>query len=311
MSPGPGVGAVVGLALLAHDLNRDLQRAARAAGGAARLASLAPARGAAVVGCDVARFAGAMDRRRVAEARARCLRDGATVVESDALPLRLRQVFDPPFGLFAAGRWAATAPLLDERPVVAIVGSRHPSAAGAAFARSLAADLAAQGAVIVSGLALGIDAAAHEGALDAGGRTVAVLGCGLGHDYPRRNAGLRRRILEASSVVTEYWLDTEPAPWRFPARNRIVAGLADATVVIEARGRSGALITADFALELGRVVLAVPGWPWSEQSQGSNELIRSGAGVCLGSEDVRSEVPHDGWVDADTPAPPPPDGGEA
>ena len=296
MSGAPTITSFVGLALLAHDLNRDLQRAARAAGGPGPLSAPSPARTAGIIGREAAQVAAAMDRRRIAEARARCTRAGAAVIAQDALPERLRQVFDPPFGLFAAGRWAATAPLLDERPVIAIVGSRRPSAAGLAFARALAGDLAARGAALVSGLALGIDAAAHEGALDAGGTTVAVLGCGIGHDYPRRNAGLRRRILDTGCVATEYWLDTEPAPWRFPARNRIVAGLADATVVVEAGARSGALITSDFALELGRVALAVPGWPWAEQSAGCNELSRSGAGVCLGAADVQAEVPHPGWA---------------
>lgn len=287
---------LVGLALLAHDLNRDLQRAARAMGGHAELVRASPGRVAAVLGCDPQVIRAARDRGRVAEARARCIEGGVAVAGRESMPRRLGEVFDPPCALFAEGPWAATGALLDERPVVAIVGTRHPTAAGTRFAGELAAGLTERGGVIVSGLALGIDAAAHQGALDAGGVTVAVLGCGIAHDHPKRNRALRRRIARTGAVLSEYWLDTEPAPWRFPARNRIVAGLAHVTVVVEARGRSGALITADFALEVGRVALAVPGHPWAGNSQGCNDLIRAGAGVCCGVDDVIAELPHPGWI---------------
>ena len=140
--------------------------------------------------------------------------------------------------------------------------------------------------MIVSGLARGIDGEAHRGALAAGGLTVAVLGCGIDRDYPRAHAELARRIAESGLVVSEYPPGVEPAPWRFPARNRIVAGLARATVVVEARERSGALITADFALELGRDVFAVPGEITSGLSKGTNDLIRQGAAPLLAAGDV-------------------------
>jgi DNA processing protein len=140
--------------------------------------------------------------------------------------------------------------------------------------------------VVVSGLARGVDGEAHRGALMAGGLTVAVLGCGIDRDYPRAHAELARRIVQSGVVVSEYPPDVEPAPWRFPARNRIVAGLAKATIVIEARRRSGALITADFALELGREVFAVPGEITSSLSEGTNDLIRQGATPLLGAGDV-------------------------
>ena len=130
---------------------------------------------------------------------------------------------------------------------------------------------------MVSGLARGIDGEAHRGALAAGGLTIAVLGCGIDRDYPRAHAQLAGRIVESGLVVSEYPPGVEPAPWRFPARNRIVAGLARAVVVVEARERSGALITADFALELGRDVFAVPGEITSGLSRGTNDLIRQGA----------------------------------
>ena len=144
-------------------------------------------------------------------------------------------------------------------------------------ARSLGRELAAAGLVVVSGLARGIDAEAHRGALEAAGSTVAVLGCGIDRDYPAAHRELARQIAATGLVVSEYAPGVEPAPWRFPARNRIVAGLCAATVVVEARERSGALITADFALEEGREVLAVPGEITSALSAGANALLRLGA----------------------------------
>jgi DNA processing protein len=151
----------------------------------------------------------------------------------------------------------------------------------------MARELAAARLVVVSGLARGIDGEAHRGALDAGGATVAVLGCGIDRDYPARHAELARRVVGAGGlVVSEYEPGVEPAPWRFPARNRIIAGLALATVVVEARERSGALITADFALELGREVFAVPGEITSSLAAGTNRLIRQGAAPLLETEDV-------------------------
>jgi len=187
------------------------------------------------------------------------------------LPPLLRSIHDPPVGLFVRGG----APLgLLARPAVAIVGARACSGYGASVARSLGRELAAAGLVVVSGLARGVDGEAHRGALDAGGLTVAVLGCGVDRDYPAAHAELARRIAETGLVVSEYAPGVEPAPWRFPARNRIVAGLAAATVVVEARERSGALITADLALEEGREVFAVPGEITSPLSAGTNALRR-------------------------------------
>ena len=173
-----------------------------------------------------------------------------------AFPALLRAVHDPPPGLFVRG--AAEAELLS-RPAVSVVGARACSGYGASVARSLARELARAGLLVVSGMARGIDAEAHRGALDAGRPTVAVLGCGIDRDYPAAHAELASRIAGTGLLVSEYAPGVEPAPWRFPARNRIVAGLAAATVVVEARERSGALITADLALEEGREVFAVPG----------------------------------------------------
>jgi DNA processing protein len=169
---------------------------------------------------------------------------------------------------------------------VAIVGARACSAYGRSVARSLARDLAAAGIVVVSGMARGVDGEAHRGALEAGGVTIAVLGCGVDRDYPAAHAELARRIGEHGLVVSEYEPGVEPAPWRFPARNRVIAGLCVATVVVEARERSGALITADFALEDGRHVLAVPGEITSALSEGTNALLRLGAIPVTRAEDV-------------------------
>jgi DNA processing protein len=197
-------------------------------------------------------------------------------------PRRLAAIHDPPPGLFIRGDGALE--LLDA-PCVAIVGARACSAYGTAVALAFARELAAAGAVVVSGLARGVDAAAHRGALDAG-VTVAVLGCGIDRDYPRAHAALAAEIRRAGLVLSEYPPGVEPAPWRFPARNRIVAGLADATVVVEARERSGALITADLALDEGREVLAVPGEITSSLSHGTNALLRLGATPATCAADV-------------------------
>ena len=196
------------------------------------------------------------------------------VLRRRELPRLLAAIHDPPRVLFLRGE-GETA-LLD-LPTVAVVGARACSSYGRSVARLLARELAAAGAVVVSGMARGIDGEAHRGALDARGITVAVLGCGVDRDYPAAHAELARRICERGLVVSEYEPGIEPAPWRFPARNRIIAGLSRATVVVEARERSGALITADFALEEGREVLAVPGEITSALSAGTNALLRLGA----------------------------------
>ena len=206
------------------------------------------------------------------------------VARSDAaFPALLDRIHDPPPGLFLRGD--AETDLL-ARPAVAVVGARACSAYGRQVARSIGRDLAAAGLVVVSGLARGIDADAHRGALESGGPTVAVLGCGIDRDYPAANRELARQIGAAGLVVSEYAPGVEPAPWRFPARNRIVAGLCAATVVVEARERSGALITADFALEEGREVFAVPGEITSALSAGTNALLRLGANPLTRAADV-------------------------
>jgi DNA processing protein len=196
-------------------------------------------------------------------------------------PPLLAELHDPPAAIHVRGDTEILA-----EPTVAIVGARSCSSYGAWVARELARELARAGVVVVSGLARGIDGEAHRGTLEGGGRTVAVLGCGIDRDYPRSHSELARRIGEHGAVVSEYPPGVEPAPWRFPARNRIIAGLCAATVVVEARERSGALITADFALELGRDVFAVPGEITSALSAGTNDLLRQGAAPLLSADDV-------------------------
>ena len=198
-------------------------------------------------------------------------------------PELLAAIHDPPKRLYLRGDGS---PRLLSCPAVTIVGTRSCSPYGAQVARRLGRELAAAGAVVVSGLARGIDAEAHRGALEGEGATVAVLGCGIDRDYPRAHSALAQRIAASGLLVSEYEPGTEPAPWRFPARNRIIAGLAKVTIIVEARARSGALITADFALEEGREVFAVPGEITSALSRGTNELLRLGAAPRVEPEDV-------------------------
>jgi DNA processing protein len=205
------------------------------------------------------------------------------VLKNPELPPLLRAIHDPPKRLHVRG--AGELELL-VRPAVAIVGARACSPYGAQVARMLGRELAAAGVVVVSGMARGIDGEAHRGALSTDGHTVAVLGCGIDHDYPSVHAGLARAIAERSLLVSEYESGVAPAPWQFPARNRIIAGLCAATVVVEARERSGALITADFALEEGREVFAVPGEITSRLSDGTNALLRLGATPLTSADDV-------------------------
>jgi DNA processing protein len=219
---------------------------------------------------------------------------------TDALfPPRLRAIFDPPPALYLRG---GGEPEVLARRAVAVVGARSCSPYGAQVARSLGRDLALADLVVVSGLARGVDGEAHRGALEASGLTVAVLGCGIDRDYPASNAQLSRRIEDAGLVVSEYEPGVEPAPWRFPARNRIIAGLCEAVVVVEARERSGALITADFALDEGREVFAVPGEITSALSAGTNALLKLGATPLTGVGDVLEALGIERQEQTSTPA---------
>ena len=159
---------------------------------------------------------------------------------------------------------------------VAVVGSRRPTASGLDAAGHFSKALAEAGFVVVSGLALGVDAAAHKAALDAGGHTVAVIACGLDIDYPVTNRGLRKRIRQCGTVITEYEKGTVPDPWRFPERNRVIAAISEAVIVVEGAERSGALITARHAIDMNRAVFALPGSRRNHLARGPNALIRAG-----------------------------------
>lgn len=196
-------------------------------------------------------------------------------------PERLREIPAPPPVLYL---WGDLRP--QDRWAAAVVGTRRPTAYGTAVARDLAAVLAASGVTVVSGLARGIDIIAHQSALEAGGRTLAVLGSGLDRLYPPEHRHLAERIAGGGAVLSDYPLGTAPEAGNFPPRNRIISGLALAVVIVEAGEGSGALITADFAGEQGREVFAVPGSIYSRASRGTNRLIRSGARPLVAFEDV-------------------------
>jgi DNA processing protein len=201
-------------------------------------------------------------------------------------PVRLVHLERPPLGIWQLG---TTGP---RTPAVAIVGSRRATFTGVEIARSIGADLASAGIQVISGMALGVDGAAHAGALDAGGSTVAVLGCGLDICYPPRHRDLRARIMANGSLISEEPEGSAPFRFNFPKRNRIIAALAHAVVVVEATERSGALSTARWAADLGREVLAVPGSIRSPQSSGTNLLIRDGVRPFLDIDDLFEAVPE-------------------
>ncbi|HKA34169.1 MAG TPA: DNA-processing protein DprA [Candidatus Binatia bacterium] len=212
---------------------------------------------------------------------------GASIVPytSPLYPPRLKAIADPPPLLYVKGELAGS----DER-AVAIVGTRAASEYGLGLTRELGRGLAALGFTIVSGMARGIDAAAHEAALEAGGRTIAVLGSGVDVIYPRENEKLYRRICERGAIVSELPIATPPLSFHFPARNRIISGLAVGVVVVEATEKSGSLITAAQALEQGREVFAVPGAAGSSRSRGPHRLIRQGAKLVERVEDIIEEI---------------------
>lgn len=224
-----------------------------------------------------------------ARARAAVAAAGLQAVcrHDELYPPRLLHARDAPAVLHAAGSLRHLERLgEDEERTVAIVGTRQASRDGLAVARALGRDLALAGVPVVSGMALGIDAAAQTGALDGGGLSVAVLAGGAETAYPRSKQALHRRLVDRGLVVSELPPGTRPWRWAFPARNRTIAGLADLTVVVEAAERSGSLITAELAMRLGREVAAVPGPVMLDISRGSNALLRDGALLVRDAQDV-------------------------
>ncbi len=272
----PGIGDVLGRTL------------AERCGGPAAVFT-APATELIARGCS-AKVANRLDASAaLAEAErelARVTAVGARLVSfaDPEYPPLLRHLYDAPLVLFARGM------ALEAGPAVAIVGARRATAYGIAIARELAAGLALAGVAVVSGLARGIDGAAHEGALAAQGRTLAVLGSGVDVIYPREHGELAERVVAGGTLLSERPVGTAPLPAHFPARNRILAGMTQGTVVIEAAERSGSLITARLANESGREVFAVPGRVDSPLSAGVHLLIREGATLVRDVEDVLEQI---------------------
>lgn len=202
----------------------------------------------------------------------------------ESYPQLLKNICDPPVCLYVKGR------ILNEEPCVGVVGSRKASGYGISAAKKISSELSQYNICVVSGMARGIDTAAHLGALSAGGRTIAVFGCGLDIVYPPENKKLMERIIESGAAVSEYPPGVLPAPHHFPIRNRIVSGMSVGILVVEAGEKSGSLITAQLALEQGRDVYALPGNVISINSKGTNKLIQDGAKLVTSVEDILEEV---------------------
>ena len=206
-------------------------------------------------------------------------------LESSGYPPLLKAIYDPPPVLYFKGK------SLDQYPVpLAVVGTRAPTNYGKIVTEALCQRLASMGVCIVSGFARGIDTCAHKSALQAGGETLAVFGCGLSHTYPPENRYLRDKIIDQGAIISEFPVTMRPERTNFPARNRVISGLSYGTVVIEAGEKSGALITAQFALEQGREVFAVPGNINSAKSRETNRLIKTGAVLVDGPESIVNEL---------------------
>jgi len=203
-----------------------------------------------------------------------------------AYPALLEEIFDPPLIMYARGQMDIL-----EKPCIAIVGTRKPTIYGLQMAEGIASDLGSRGMTVVSGLARGIDAAAHRGCLKSGGVTIAVLGCGIDIIYPREHRQLTQKIIDNGLLLSEFPPGTSPAPQNFPIRNRIISGLALGTLVIEASEYSGSLITARMAMEQNREVFALPGNLTSPQSFGPNFLIKQGAKLVQSWKDIVEELP--------------------
>lgn len=214
----------------------------------------------------------------------------ALIAPEDAeFPKQLREIYDPPLVLYLLGNTEVI-----NKPGIAVVGTRHPTPYGVGMAERLACDLAAHGLVIFSGMARGIDSAAHRGALNGRGQTVAIWGTGIDVVYPKENQKITDQILAAGgAIITEFPLGTFPAPQNFPIRNRLISGISIGVLVIEAGEYSGTRVTARCALEQGREVLAVPGNVTNKMSWGPNTLIKQGAALVATWEDVWEELPTD------------------
>ena len=213
--------------------------------------------------------------------------EGAEIISrlDKRYPAALKEIHDPPILLYVKGRLPS-----ESVPKVAIVGSRVASLYGIRTAETISRGLAEAGVAVVSGMAVGIDSAAHQGALSADGVTIAVLGGGLSKLYPQENKKMAYEIVKKGAVISEYPLEMSPRPAYFPIRNRIISGLSSAVLVVEAKEKSGALITVDLALEQGRDVFAVPGNVDSARSGGTNSLLKQGAKFAVSADDILEEL---------------------
>jgi DNA processing protein len=273
----PGIGPAKFRAL--HDFFGSAEEAWRAGEGALRQ-----------VGLDQRALDNLLEARRQLDLAAEMARLETADIqlltwEDDDYPAYLKEIPDPPPVLFLRGELQ-----LQDQWAVAVVGTRRASAYGRLATEQLARDLARSGVTVVSGLARGIDSIAHQAALEAGGRTIAVLGSGLACIYPAEHRSLAERITACGALVTEFHPDTPPEAGNFPRRNRIISGLSLGVLVVEAGERSGASITANYALEQGRDVFAVPGNITSRTSIGTNRLIQRGAKLVLTAEDILEEL---------------------
>jgi DNA processing protein len=280
-SPDDLDAALVLSALLGITPRRLLELAAEHGSASAVLAEIRSGRAGSRADTE---FARSLDPAVIAAAADGC---GARLVPwgSPEYPEQLRHVHDPPAILYAIG-----GPLPERPRAVAVVGARNCTELGRELAHEIGRALGSAGLTVVSGAARGVDAAAHEGALDGGGATLAVLGCGVDVLYPKRGRALLDRIRRHGTLVSEHAPGTPPVPRNFPARNRIVAGLCGATVVVEGAGGSGSMITAEHAMEFGRDVFAVPGPVTSPLSTVPLQLIREGATMIRGPEDLLEDL---------------------
>jgi DNA processing protein len=269
---------------------RALRTLLLSAGSPTAVRALSPEEAARIAGEDLSVVRPLLEvdeGKQIREDAIRLQESGARVLflTDPGYPALLREIHDPPPVLFARG---AAYP---DAPAVAVVGARRASRAGLDAARVLAASLAEAGVTVVSGFARGVDAAAHRAALEAGGKTVAVFGCGVDVCYPPEQKSLLEMLLSSGAALSEFPMGADPEPWNFPVRNRILAGLARIVCVVEAAEKSGSLITARYATGYGRDVAAVPGSILSPGTAGSNALLKDGAIFVRNADDLLAELP--------------------
>lgn len=235
---------------------------------------------------DIANIIGSKDKNILNKKFQYMVNRGITFLskEHEEYPIELKHLADAPYGIFVRGDYKRLFHTLEYS--VAVVGARNSSAYGKKIAADIGFELANYGITVVSGMARGIDSEAAKGALEAGGDTIAVLGCGVDVCYPRENIDLYEQIVSNGLVMSEYMCRTQPYAWQFPFRNRLISGMVNKVIVVEAKEKSGSLITAEFALEQGKDVLAVPGRIGDALSVGCNRLIKEGAEIVTNVEDI-------------------------